>query len=416
MQHPTTISEPALPPLLLLLAPFVFGYFWSYFFRNINAVVGPLLAGEFALGPRELGMLTATYFLTFAAAQIPIGMALDRFGPSRVCGALLLTIGAGATVFGFATGMGEMIVGRALLGLGAAGMLMSCLSAVSMWTPQAQVATYIGFATAVGGTGAIAAATPVQLAVEAIGWRNTFLVGASLAATLGFAALATARWVRPNAAGQSLAQLLQGVRIIYSNRRFWVLGITPSILLGVFLSFQSLWAATWLRDVAGLERIAVSNVLTILNVSMVVGFFTCGLISDRLVARGWAPITPVKLSIALGLVAQVVIMLAPGWLPTLTWAVYAYAANSMLPMFAIVGREFSSALTGRANTCLNLLCFAAAFITQWLIGAILNLYPVLDGRYDTQGYYTAWITLVALQIVLLLRMHLATRTQPAPAG
>lgn len=416
MQHSVWHPERALPPLMVLLAPFVFGYFWSYFFRNINAVVGPLLAGEFALGPRELGMLTATYFLTFAVAQIPIGMALDRFGPSRVCGALLLMIGAGATVFGLGHGMGTLIVGRALLGLGAAGMLMSCLSAVSMWAPKAQIATVMGIATAIGGTGAIAAAAPVQFAVEAIGWRYTFLVGAALAAAFGVAALATTRWVQPNAAGQSLALLLRGVRAIYSHRRFWALSIAPSVLLGVFLSFQSLWAATWLRDMAGLERIAVGNVLTVLNVSMVVGFFTCGMISDRLVARGWAPITPVKLSIALALVAQMVIMLAPGWLPMLTWAVYAYAANSMLPMFAIVGREFSGELTGRANTCLNLLCFAAAFVTQWLIGAVLNLFPVLDGGYAAHGYYTAWIMLLALQALFLWQLHLATRTPPAPVA
>lgn len=415
VQQPATHSEPQLPPLAWLLAPFAFGYFCSYFFRNINAVVGPLLASEFALGPRELGLLTSTYFLSFAAAQIPVGMALDRFGPSRVCGALLLIISAGATAFALSHGMSALIMGRALLGLGAAGMLMSGLSAVPMWTPKAQVATFMGYVTAVGGTGAIAAATPVQLAVEAIGWRNTFFVGAAFAATIGVGALATARWSQPKAAGQSLAQLMQGVRTIYTNRRFWQLGIAPAILLGTFLSFQSLWAATWLRDVAGMERIAVGNVLMALNVSMVVGFFTCGLISDRLVARGWAPITPVKLMVTLGLAAQLLIIVAPQGAPYLSWALYSYSANSMLLMFPIVGREFAPELAGRVNTCLNLACFVTAFVTQWLIGAILNLYPVSDGHYHASGYYAAWLALLAIQVVLMVRMHLATRSMPQTA-
>lgn len=401
--------------MVWLLAPFAFGYFCSYFFRNINAVVGPLLASEFALGPRELGLLTSTYFLTFAAAQIPIGMALDRFGPSRVCGTLLLIISAGATAFALSHGMSSLVIGRALLGLGAAGMLMSSLSAVPMWTPKAQVATYMGFVTAIGGTGAIAAATPVQLAVEAIGWRNTFFVGAAFAATIGLGALTTARWSQPKAAGQSLAQLMQGVRTIFGSRRFWQLGIAPAVLLGTFLSFPSLWAATWLRDVAGMERIAVGNVLVALNVGMVIGLFTCGLISDRLVARGWAQITPVKLMITLGLAAQALIMAAPNWAPYVSWALYSYAANSMLLMFPIVGREFGSELAGRVNTCLNLVCFVTAFVAQWLIGAILNLYPVSDGRYHASGYYTAWLALLAIQVVLMMRMHFATRSMHQPA-
>lgn len=407
---------PARPALIWLLAPFAFGYFCSYFFRNINAAVGPLLASEFALGPRELGLLTSTYFLTFAVAQIPIGMALDRFGPSRVCGALLLIIGAGAIVFGLSHDMSALVLGRALLGLGAAGMLMSSLSAVPMWTPQAQVATFMGFVTAVGGTGAIVAATPVQFAVAAIGWRNTFFVGAAFAVVIGLGALATARWSQPKAAGESLGALTKGVRAIFGNRRFWELAIAPAVLLGVFLSFQSLWAATWLRDVAAMEPIAAGNVLVVLNVAMVIGFFSCGWLSDRLVARGWAPITPVKLMIASGLAAQGLIMLAPGWAPYLTWAIYSYTVNSMLLMFPIIGREFGGELTGRVNTCLNLVCFATAFVTQWLIGAILNVYPVHDGRYHASGYYWAWISLLVLQTVLTLRLHFATRTVQAPTA
>ena len=91
-----------LPPLAWLLAPFAFGYFCSYFFRSINAVAGPALAVEFGLGPQELGLLTSVYFLTFAAAQLPIGLALDRFGPSRVNLVLLTFIAVGALLFSVA--------------------------------------------------------------------------------------------------------------------------------------------------------------------------------------------------------------------------------------------------------------------------------------------------------------------------
>jgi MFS family permease len=50
-----------------VLLPFGLGYFLSFLFRTINAVVGP-----------EIGLLTSVYFLTFAAFQIPLGVLLDR--------------------------------------------------------------------------------------------------------------------------------------------------------------------------------------------------------------------------------------------------------------------------------------------------------------------------------------------------
>ena len=63
-----------------LFLPFAAGYLLSYLFRTANAVIGPVLAQELDLGDNALGLLTSTYFLAFGAAQLPLGMLLDRFG------------------------------------------------------------------------------------------------------------------------------------------------------------------------------------------------------------------------------------------------------------------------------------------------------------------------------------------------
>src|SRR5713226_9029673 len=67
--------------ILRVFLPFVFGYYIAYLFRTINAVMAAPLATELGLGADDLGLLTSVYFLTFAAAQIPIGILLDRYGP-----------------------------------------------------------------------------------------------------------------------------------------------------------------------------------------------------------------------------------------------------------------------------------------------------------------------------------------------
>jgi len=84
---------------LRLFLPFAAGYFLSYLYRTANAVIGPVLARDLALADNALGLLTSTYFLAFGAAQLPLGMLLDRFGPRRVEAALLLIAAAGAAVF-----------------------------------------------------------------------------------------------------------------------------------------------------------------------------------------------------------------------------------------------------------------------------------------------------------------------------
>ena len=65
-------------------APFIAGYFVSYVYRMVNAVLAPTLVAEFGLSAGELGLLSSMYFLSFALVQLPFGVALDRFGPRRV--------------------------------------------------------------------------------------------------------------------------------------------------------------------------------------------------------------------------------------------------------------------------------------------------------------------------------------------
>jgi len=85
--------------ILRVFLPFVIGYYIAYLFRTINAVMAAPLATELGLGADDLGLLTSVYFLTFAAAQIPIGILLDRYGPRRVQSVLLVIAAVGSTLF-----------------------------------------------------------------------------------------------------------------------------------------------------------------------------------------------------------------------------------------------------------------------------------------------------------------------------
>ncbi|NOQ52071.1 MAG: MFS transporter, partial [Desulfuromonadaceae bacterium] len=115
----------AVTTLIRLFLPFGLGYFVSYLFRTVNAVIAPDLVADLGLTPADLGLLTSAYFLAFAAFQLPLGLLLDRFGPRRVESALLLFAAAGALLFARAESLLGLIVGRALIGLGVSACLMA---------------------------------------------------------------------------------------------------------------------------------------------------------------------------------------------------------------------------------------------------------------------------------------------------
>ena len=393
-----------------LLLPFALAYGVSYFFRNVNAVAGPTLAREFLLGPQGLGFLTSSYFFGFSAAQIPLGILLDRFGPPKVGAGMAISSGIGAIIFGMAGSTLELGLGRALIGMGAGAGLMGAMSAVHLVVGRDRAATVTGWIMITGGLGAMFASTPAQWALDAYGWRAIFFALAGACALIALWLASMTRHMKPAASGQTLQQLLAGVREVFSARRFWQVGTVIGLMLGTFLAFQSLWAATWLRDVAGFtDRTAISNVLLALNFGMAVGFVFSGMVGDYLARRGIARLTTLMGYVAMALICQGFIMLFPSLLPHWAWGLYAAFANAIVFGYAVLASTFPVSLTGRVNTAINLLSFGLAFVLQAAIGAWLNTYPLSAGNYASAGYYSAWIALWMGQAGLLLALAIYGR-------
>src|SRR5262249_36544042 len=100
--------------IVLVFLPFVSGYYLSYLFRTINALISTQLTAELGINAADLGLLTSVYFLTFAAVQLPLGILLDRYGPRRMQSVLLLIAACGAALFATGHNFTTLLLGRAL--------------------------------------------------------------------------------------------------------------------------------------------------------------------------------------------------------------------------------------------------------------------------------------------------------------
>ena len=126
-------------PARTVLAPFALGYFLSYLFRAVNAVVGPDLAADIglsatALGPPDLGLSVRLRPVPAAVGRAARPLrAAPR--PDRRCSRCA---GAASLLFSIGEDIATLTVARALIGLGFAGGLMSGFKAVVLWVPTSR--------------------------------------------------------------------------------------------------------------------------------------------------------------------------------------------------------------------------------------------------------------------------------------
>ncbi len=395
--------------------PFACGYFLSYGFRNVNAVISGDLARDIGANPSQLGLLTAAYFLAIALAQLPLGILLDRYGPRRVEASLLLVAALGAALFGISESLTGLVFGRALIGLGVSACLMASIKAFVEWFAPSRLATLNGWLLAVGGLGAMAASAPVEALLQLTGWRALFIAMAWVTVAVALLIFLIVPDRSDSGARESMRESLAGLKEVLRNAFFWKLSMMFAFVQGSFMSVQGLWAAPWLRDVAGYADAGIGSFLFGLALAMTIGFVFFGNLSDRLGRRGVD--TLLVSNIAIG-VSIVLFALMAGGVTTgaaAIWMAHTFFATGGVLAYAILSREFPHRLTGRVATAINLLTFSGAFAVQWGIGAVINLWTPAQGRYPVEAYQTAFAIPLALQCIAFAVL-VASPRKPAPAG
>jgi MFS family permease len=385
-------------PLIFLL--FTAAYFLSYFYRSANAVISPDLSSEIGLGAAQLGLMTSLFFAAFASAQIPLGIGLDRWGPRWVTPGLMLATVAGSLVFGAARSFGPLALGRALIGLGMAGVLMGSLKIFSRWFSPRRFATVSGLLVGVGSMGALLAATPLAWLNEAVGWRSVFVGGGAVTALVAGAIMIWARNAPPGAASSETETVQEGgLGQVFTDRRFWHLVPMSFFLVGALLSFQGLWGGPFLFDVYGLGEVAAGNILLGLGVGTTIGYLVSGWLSDR-----FGLPRMISLASALFILAQFGLALRPSLgVVAVLYVLFGLSGGFNIMLLAHVRMLFPLHLTGRAVTAANVFGIGGTFLLQWIVGLIIGGFPQdAAGRYPPEAHVTAIVVVAAGSLLALL--------------
>jgi MFS family permease len=394
-----------------VFALFTAAYFFSYFFRSANAVIAGDLSRELQLNAGQLGLLTSLFFATFAAIQLPMGVWLDRWGSRWVTPSLMFIGALGSLIFGLAQGFVPLAIGRALIGVGMAGVLMGSLKIFSQWFSLNRFATVSGSMVGIGAMGALAAASPLAWLNESIGWRAVFLFGAVATAAVAASIMLWTRNTPPGVPWTGGQATAGGLATVFGDKRFWHMAPLSFFLAGVAMGFQGLWAGPYLFDLYGLEQIEGGNILLWMAIGLAIGFLASGQLADRF---GIARVTVIASTFFA--LCQFALVLQPA----IQWTVLLYTLFGFTGAFNIMivtqARQiFPLHMTGKAVSAINLFAIGGTFLLQWWMGLIIGLFPAdAAGAYPPQAYRAALLftaTGTTLTLLWYLPMLRATRAE-----
>jgi MFS family permease len=339
---------------------------------------------EFQIGAAALGNLSALYFYSYVAMQIPTGIIADRWGPRRLLSSGALVAGIGTLLFALAPGMLLVGLGRLLIGASVAVAFVGLLQLTNNWFPPRFYAMAAGMALFVGIGGAVCAGPPLRLLVESYGWRTTILVSSLATFAIAAAIWSVVRdhprdrgfadWRASSAAHapQQRLSILQGLREVLRYRNTTLLFLAPGGLVGPVLTFSGLWGVPYLTSHHGLSPAEASVLTTTLLVAWALGGPLFGWLSDHIGRRKPLYIGGCVLALA-GWAAAFFVHPLP--LPALlaALAVAGFGSGCMIITFAFVKESVPSSLSGTVTGLANMGVMSGPMLLQPLVGWVLDL-------------------------------------------
>jgi len=361
--------------LVWLFLAFASAYFLSALVRAVTATLAPVFSTELGLSAADLGLLAGVYFASFAATQLPMGSALDRWGPKRVLLVLLCAAVAGCWSFSRAASLGELLAARLLIGAGMSACLMAALTCFSHRLAPAVQLRANAWMLMTGSLGMLASTLPVQWLLPVLGWRGVF---EAVTVLLGVAMLLIWRWVPADAQAGAGAGAVRagpstgGYRVVFAHPAFIRMAPLAVCVYGGLLAMQSLWIGPWLTRVVGQSASQAASGLFLVNLGMLVAFLCWGLVTPWLGRRGFGGERLIRWMLPLSLAGLFLLAWRGPQTTAWAWMLWCVGTSVVTLSQPAVAQAFPAALVGRALSAYNLLIFAGVFLLQWGIGVLVD--------------------------------------------
>jgi len=402
-------------------------YMLVYFHRLCPSVLALDMQRDFAVSGTLLGLLGSAYFYPYGLMQIPVGMLADSWGPRKTVASFLLITTAGSVLMGATGLLTWAVVGRVLVGVGVSAIYVCNFKLLTEWFPPRQMVLVGGVFMAMGGVGALGAATPLALMSEHLGWRLTLVVVGGLSLVMALAVWLVVRdrpprpaaapdpEDRPAAAFRAPAARLglwASLREVWGNKRMWPFCAWYFFCVGMAFAIGSMWSVPYLRQVYHMDQTQASFYQNAFGISLIFGAPLLSWLSNRLGRK------TVMVMCSLGTAVPCAAFYfftdsLPPWLIYVMFLLLFGFGTAQGPVAATYSRELARPeVAGTSVGMGNFFPFLGSGVFQVIFGWQLSRSASGPGQYTTEGYAAIFGLSLILSLISLALTWFMVETLP----
>lgn len=253
--------------LIWLLASLFYAY--QYVLRVMPNIISSELIKKFNISIADVGQFGGLYYIGYAAAHIPVGILLDRFGPKIVLPACIVLTFTGTLPLIWFDEWYYSILGRVIVGIGSSAAAIGIFKVASMYFAQEKSAKMASLSIIIGLLGGIYGGLPLDYLLKKSSWNTviyTFSAVGCLLALLLFL-------VTPKSDVQQGKVSMEDLKKVIFNKYIILISLFAGLMVGPLQGFADIWVKPFLCEVYKLTENLASSLSSVVLIGMGAGSF-----------------------------------------------------------------------------------------------------------------------------------------------
>jgi len=404
-------------------------YALVFFHQSAPAVVSESMSIEFKVPPASLTIFSSVFFWTYAIMQPFGGLLADVMDPAYLIGSAAIVAASGCLICGISKSLTMAVIGRLIVGLGAAPTYVPVCKILTRWYPKRWYAIFGGLVLAIGGCGGIIAQAPLAAFAKSFGWRWAFIGVSGIGALMGILVLLFVRLdptkfgyapVNPDTVvrlvdrsfSEMLTDLWNNFKIVTTKPVYYFIAVYAFSMDGSFYNLLGLWGGPYIRDV--FPNFGDGKMLTSLSIAMIAGSLILPIASDVLKTRKWVlfAVASVYLIISiLFILFDTYMSFSLMFLCMFLWGMCTGAACSVY--FPTVKEHYDASVGATAIGCTNIFAFMGGAVSQTISGIIISKYEMIGTKYPHKAYKNGlWLVIIIYSLSATVASLLISEPEP----
>lgn len=404
-----------------------------FFHRHCPNIVATDMAHSYGEDVQKLSIFSSMFYYAFAFMQPFTGVIADIIEPGFIVGTGSLLSAIGAFLSGVSNNLAVGSVGRIITGIGCSQIYISSMKCFSNWFELKYFGICGGFYNVIASLGSIASQFPLAAYAELVGWRWSFH-------TIGFVgvffSILSYIFVRGNpekfgydkvnpdstvpveGAKAKCVQLWSNLKVVSTNKDFWLLICWALGLNGPFFNVSGMWGGPFLTSIYGWTSKQAGMAMLGFSFGNMVFSIIFPYMANWLKTKKWLALAGSVGSIGT-LLPFIFVKRLSFWPVAILFTLFSGLGNtSCVLTYQLMREYFPSAVAATSIGFINAATFLSASIVQVVSGVIIKSYGTVDGNYTEKGYKIGlWIFSIITSAVgcvfLLLARDSDLSSQPS---